>query len=104
MNNARRDRRKQKIRVQVKGTSERPRAAVFRSLRNISVQLIDDVAGNTVLMSSGKASEAKNIGKDLAEKALSAGIKTIAFDRGGYRYHGRVKAVAEGMREGGLVF
>ncbi|MCB0420818.1 MAG: 50S ribosomal protein L18 [Bdellovibrionales bacterium] len=103
-----------KIRKKVSGTLERPRLSVFRSGRHMYGQLIDDVAGKVLTSSStlkvkvegGKSSvdAAKAVGKDLAEKAASKNIKNIVFDRSGYVYHGRVKALAEGAREGGLNF
>jgi large subunit ribosomal protein L18 len=104
-----------KIRKRVRGTAERPRLAVFRSNKQIYAQLIDDVAGNTIFAAStaakdlksekGKKAElAKAAGKAIAEKAVQAGIKEVVFDRGGYLYHGRVKALADGAREGGLQF
>ena len=104
-----------RIRKAVKGTAERPRLSVFRSNKQIYAQLIDDVAGNTILAAStatkdmesvkGKKAElAKAAGKALAEKAIQAGIKAVVFDRSGYLYHGRVKALADGAREGGLQF
>ena len=114
-----RKRRHSRIRKKVHGTSGRPRLAVFRSLKNIEGQLIDDDARHTLLglstlapdlrdtpsdSGSGKIGAARNAGKLLAERALERGISTVVFDRGGYRYHGRVKAFAEGAREGGLVF
>lgn len=109
--------RRQKIRFRirkaVKGTAERPRLSVFRSNKQISVQLIDDLAGNTIAAASsaekeigaGKKSErATAVGKTIAERAVAKGIKEVVFDRGGYLYHGRIKALAEGAREGGLKF
>jgi large subunit ribosomal protein L18 len=104
-----------KIRKRVKGTAECPRLSVFRSNKQIYVQLIDDIAGQTLLAASTAAKEmqdtkgkkvemAKAIGKALAEKAIQAGYKSVIFDRSGYLYHGRVKALAEGAREGGLQF
>ena len=88
-----------RVRRKVSGTAMRPRMNVFRSLKNISVQVIDDQAGHTL-----KVDQAKEIGKVVAERTKAAGIEQVVFDRGGYRYHGRVKAVADGSREGGLVF
>lgn len=106
-----RARRRRRIRARVKGTAERPRASVFRSLRNMNVQLIDDTTGRTLLAVYGKAKpkqtkqqQAAAVGKEAAAKALAAGIKKIVFDRGGYAYHGRVEAVASAMRQGGLGF
>ncbi len=113
--NERRLRIKNRIRKVVSGTGERPRLAVYRSNKEIYAQLIDDVTGNTLGaassrdkdISSAKATKtevAKLVGKALAEKAVKAGIETVSFDRGGYLYHGRVKSLAEGAREGGLKF
>ena len=114
-----RERRHRRIRKKVWGTAERPRLVVFRSLRNIEGQLVDDDAGATILglstLDAGLRDEApegdhpriekaKAAGKALAEKALERGIESVVFDRGGYKYHGRVKAFAEGAREGGLKF
>ena len=112
-----RDRRHQRIRMRVRGTSERPRLNVFRSLRQIYAQLIDDSAGYTVAAAStldaevrqeigklSKADQAKLVGKMLAKRALEKGVKQVVFDRGGYKYHGRVKALAEGARAEGLQF
>jgi len=90
------------------GTSRRPRASVFRGHRSISVQLIDDTRGRTLLAVRGSGGEGSNVGaasavgRDVGQRALDAGIREVVFDRGGYRYHGRIKAVAEGMREAGL--
>lgn len=101
-----------KIRKKIKGTLERPRLSVFKSLKNISVQLIDDVAGATLVSVSTRTDIKDKTGKDaafeigklLASKAKSKNIEKIVFDRSGYLYHGRVKAVADGAREGGLNF
>ncbi len=101
------------MRAKVRGTAERPRLSVFRSNRGIQAQLIDDVTGHTVaavnwteddLKSLGTMEQAKKAGELLAERGKSAGVETVVFDRGGYRYHGRVKALADGAREGGLKF
>lgn len=111
----RRTRIKRRIRKVVEGTAERPRMTVFRSNKEIYVQLIDDVEGKTILSVSsrdkGLASKkgtkmeiAALVGKETAEKAQKEGINGVAFDRNGYLYHGRVKALAEGAREGGLNF
>ncbi len=109
----RRTRIKKRIRKIVSGTAAKPRMSVFRSNKEISVQLIDDVAGVTLIAASSKGlKDAKGtkietaaaVGKALAEKASKAGIETVAFDRNGYLYHGRVKALADGAREGGLKF
>jgi len=114
-----RDRRHRRVRKHVSGTAERPRLAVFRSLRHLTVQLVDDVAGTTLasasttepvlrrsLGSAGSATReaAGALGKTIAERARDAGIATVVFDRGGYLYHGRVRALAEAAREGGLKF
>ena len=109
---------RKRIRKQVVGTSDKPRLAVFRSLKHIYAQLIDDDRGHTMVQISslsgavrtqlekgkGKISASKLVGMELAKAAKSQGIETVVFDRGGYQYHGRVKAVAEGAREGGLKF
>jgi large subunit ribosomal protein L18 len=108
-------RRKRRVRKPLTGTAERPRLAVHRSNKHIYCQLIDDVARKTLcsastrdkgveLKSTGNIDAASAIGKSIAEKAKSVGIETISFDRGPYKYHGRVKAVAEAAREGGLKF
>lgn len=110
-----RDRRHRRIRKKIKGTAERPRLCVFRSLRHIYAQLIDDDRGHTLLGVSSLAPELKGltgtktevaraVGVLLGKKAVEKGIKTVVFDRGGYKYHGRVKALADGAREAGLVF
>jgi large subunit ribosomal protein L18 len=106
-------RRRRRVRAKVRGTVERPRLSVFRSNRGIGAQLIDDVSGHTLAavnwtegdLKGLKAMEqAKKAGELLAERAKSAGVESVVFDRGGYRYHGRVKALADGAREGGLSF
>ena len=105
-------RRHNRVRAKVSGTADVPRLNVFRSNRGLYIQLIDDVAGKTLLsvkdeeVKAGKTKveKAKEAGKLVAEKAQKAGIKTVVFDRGGYQYHGRTQAVAEGAREGGLEF
>ncbi len=113
--NQRRIRIKNRIRKVVSGTGERPRLAVFRSNKEIYAQVVDDVSGKTLAAASSrdkdissakgnKSEVATLVGKALAEKALKAGVSTIAFDRGGYLYHGRVKSLAEGAREAGLKF
>jgi large subunit ribosomal protein L18 len=112
-----RDRRHQRVRAHASGTPERPRLSVFRSLRHIVAQVIDDAAGKTLASAStldpevraqlgdlNKTGQAKLVGKVLAERAQKAGIKQVVFDRGGYRYHGRVKALADASREAGLDF
>ncbi len=110
---ARRLRRRRRVRAKVHGTAERPRVSVFRSNRGIFVQLVDDVAGRTLaavnwtegdLRSLKPMDQARRAGELLAERAKAAGVDTAVFDRGGYRYHGRVKALAEGARDGGLNF
>jgi large subunit ribosomal protein L18 len=110
---AKRLRRRRRVRAKVRGTAERPRLSVFRSNRGIQAQLIDDVEGHTVaavnwvegdLKSLGRMDQAKRAGELLAERAKAAGVETCVFDRGGYRYHGKVKALADGAREGGLRF
>ena len=111
---ARRTRIKSSIRKKVEGTSERPRMSVFRSNKEIYVQFIDDVAGKTLASTSSsdkgisakgsKVELATEVGKKAAEVAIAAGIGQVVFDRNGYLYHGRVKALAEGSREGGLKF
>ncbi len=113
----RRERRKRRVRRRVMGTPERPRLSVFRSLKNISVQLIDDVAGRTLcaastlnkevagqVKKSGNKEAAAAVGLILAERARMHGIRKVAFDRSGYRYHGRLKALAEAARKAGLEF
>jgi large subunit ribosomal protein L18 len=106
-------RRRRRVRAKVRGNAERPRLSVFRSNRGIQAQLIDDVKGHTVaavnwvegdLRSLGRMEQAKQAGELLAQRAKEAGVETCVFDRGGYRYHGKVKALAEGAREGGLRF
>jgi large subunit ribosomal protein L18 len=111
----RRDRIRFRIRKTVSGTAKRPRLAVYRSNKEIYAQLIDDVNGKTISAASSrdkdidaskvnKVEAAKLVGKAIAEKASKAGVETVSFDRGGYLYHGRVKSLAEGAREGGLKF
>jgi len=103
-------RRHLRIRKRVTGSGERPRLVIFRSLKHIYAQLIDDVSKQTLMTvgdagAEGKKSEkAVSVGKKLAEQAKAAGITKVVFDRAGYRYHGRVKALADGAREGGLEF
>ena len=110
---AKRLKRRRRVRAKVRGTAERPRISVFRSNRGVVVQLIDDEAARTVasvnwiepeLRSLARLEQAKRAGELLAQRAKSAGIEQAVFDRGGYRYHGRVRALAEGAREGGLRF
>lgn len=107
----RRIRRHQRIRSRLSGTAARPRLFIFRSLGHIYAQLIDDSKGRVLASSSSlkmnkakKRDKAKAVGVDIAKKALSAKVETCVFDRGGHLYHGRVKALAEGAREGGLKF
>jgi large subunit ribosomal protein L18 len=113
--NERRIRIKSRIRKVVSGTETRPRLAVFRSNKEIYAQVVDDVTGKTLAASSSRDKEiakskgnktetAALVGKAVAEKAMTAGVETISFDRGGYLYHGRVKSLAEGAREAGLKF
>jgi large subunit ribosomal protein L18 len=108
---ARRLKRRRRVRAKVIGSAERPRISVFRSNRGIFAQLIDDSAGRTIaavawteepLRSLSRAEQSTEAGKLLAERAKAAGIERAVFDRGGYQYHGRVQAFAEGVREGGL--
>lgn len=112
-----RKRRHRRIRARISGTAARPRLNIFRSLDHIYAQVIDDDAGHTLVAASTvdtqlaaavdgktKKEQAAVVGKALAERALAAGISNVVFDRGGYRYHGRVKALADGAREGGLTF
>jgi len=110
---ARRLRRRRRVRAKVSGTAQRPRISVFRSNRGISAQLIDDIAGATIvavnwtepeLRALAPVERAGRAGALLAERAQAAGISAAVFDRGGYLYHGQVKALAEGAREGGLAF
>jgi large subunit ribosomal protein L18 len=112
--NERRKRIKSRIRKKISGSEASPRLAVFRSNTEIYAQLIDDSNGKTLVAASSrdkgfakqgnKTEIAKSVGKLIAEKATSKGISSVVFDRGGYLYHGRVKSLAEGAREGGLVF
>ncbi|OGN02150.1 MAG: 50S ribosomal protein L18 [Candidatus Yanofskybacteria bacterium RIFCSPHIGHO2_01_FULL_43_42] len=116
-------RRHKRVRATVKGTAERPRVSVFKSSRHLFVQFVDDQASKTVLSSDAsvgvptktsgqlknkakdkltKTEKAAKIGEMLAEKAKESGIKEVVFDRGGFKYHGRIKAVADGLRKGGL--
>jgi large subunit ribosomal protein L18 len=107
----RRLKRRRRVRAKVSGTAERPRISVFRSNRGIAAQLVDDVAGKTItavqwtepeLRDLKKSEQSAKAGELLAQRAKAAGIESAVFDRGGYQYHGRVKAFAEGVREGGL--
>ena len=105
-------RRHRRVRRRIVGTPERPRLAVFRSNRHIYAQIIDDVTGHTVAAAGSmavsgegdKTEDAKRVGAELARRAKQAGVTAVVFDRGGYQYHGRVQALAEAAREGGLDF
>jgi large subunit ribosomal protein L18 len=109
-----RERRHRRVRGKVVGTAERPRLVVFRSNHGIAAQLVDDDGGRTLAAASwlnlkksfkgDKTAQAREVGKELAGAAKKAGVETCVFDRGGYLYHGRVKALADGAREGGLKF
>ena len=108
---ARRLKRRRRVRAKVVGTATRPRLAVFRSNRGVFAQLIDDEAGRTLAAAQwteadvrglGRMEQAKRVGELIAERAKAAGVERAVFDRGGYQYHGRVKAVADGAREAGL--
>jgi large subunit ribosomal protein L18 len=115
LKDVRRSRRRTSIRKRVEGTPDRPRLAIYRSLNHMYAQVIDDLRGTTLCAastrqadlkasSSGNAEAAKAVGKAIAEKAKAQGIEQVVFDRGGFRFHGRVKALADGAREGGLKF
>jgi large subunit ribosomal protein L18 len=106
-------RRRRRVRAKVRGSAERPRLSVFRSNRGMRAQLVDDERGHTLaavawtedeLKKLPRMDQAKRAGELLAQRAKEAGIQTVVFDRGGYRYHGKVRALAEGAREGGLRF
>jgi large subunit ribosomal protein L18 len=110
---ARRLKRRRRVRAKVRGSAERPRISVFRSNRGLMAQLIDDDSGRTLaavswtepdLRSLARMEQAKRLGELLAQRATEAGVSEAVFDRGGYQYHGRVRALAEGAREGGLRF
>ena len=110
---AKRLRRRRRVRAKVRGSAERPRLSVFRSLRGIQAQLIDDDRGHTIVSVTWtekelgelqRTEQAKRAGALLAARAKEAGVEACVFDRGGYRFHGRVRALAEGAREGGLSF
>ena len=112
-NRQRRLKRRRRVRARVNGTAERPRLSVYRSNRGVFAQLIDDTKGHTVaavnwiepeLRKLTAGEQAKKAGELLAERGKAAGVETCVFDRGGYRFHGRVRALAEGAREGGLQF
>jgi large subunit ribosomal protein L18 len=113
--NQHRIRRHKRVRAKIKGTKDVPRISVFKSNRHIFVQIIDDKEGKTILSSAVKSAKKSTLkgskteiaaitGEKLAVKAKEAGIKKVVFDRGGFKYHGRVKALAEGLRKGGLEF
>ncbi|SMC75703.1 50S ribosomal protein L18 [Papillibacter cinnamivorans] len=111
--NAQRLKRHKRVRATVSGTSERPRLNVFRSLSHVYAQIIDDVSGQTLVSAStlekgfegnGNCEGAHKVGIALAQRAKEKGIEQVVFDRGGYLYHGRIKSLADGAREGGLVF
>ena len=112
--NAQRMKRHKRVRAKISGTPEMPRLNVFRSESNIYAQIIDDVAGRTLVSASsldkavegygGNVAAATAVGRLIAERAKAKGIETVVFDRGGYLYHGRVQALADGAREGGLKF
>lgn len=115
--NDRRLKRHYRVRKNSYGTPERPRMCIYRSNKNISVQIIDDVNGNTLVAASsldkeikenisygGNVEAAKKVGETIAKRALAKGIEVVSFDRGGFLYHGRVKELADGAREGGLKF
>jgi large subunit ribosomal protein L18 len=106
-------RRRRRVRARIRGSAERPRLSVYRSNRGVFAQLIDDDAGRTIagvswtedeLRKLASMEQAKRVGQLLAERGKAAGVETCVFDRGGYRFHGRVAAIAEGAREGGLKF
>ena len=108
---AKRERRHVRVRRHLSGTEARPRLVVFRSLKHIYAQLVDDTANRTIatvgdldILTMKKTAKATEVGKRIAERAKAAGITQVVFDRAGYQYHGRVKAVAEGARKGGLEF
>ena len=115
--NVRRERRRNRVRKRVRGTTERPRLSITRSHKNVACQIIDDVAGRTLVSVStldadvrgqvaygGNKSAAQAVGKAIAAKAIAAGITQVAFDRGHFRYHGRIAALADAAREAGLTF
>ena len=107
-----RRKRHERLRLRLEGTAERPRLSVFRSSKFIYAQVIDDASGRTLAAASsrepaiandgGKLDAARAVGKTVAERATAAGVKSVVLDRGGYQYHGRVRSLAEGAREGGL--
>ena len=107
-----RRKRHERLRLRIEGSTDRPRLSVYRSAKYIYAQVIDDASGRTLAAASsregdlksesGKVDQARAVGKALAERARAAGVKTVVLDRGGYQYHGRVRSLAEGAREGGL--
>jgi len=110
-----RERRKLRIRKKISGTSQRPRLSVFRSAKHISVQVVDDTTGATIVQASsygksfggktgGNIDGAKIVGEEIAKRAIENGVSSVVFDRGGYKYHGRVKALADAARQKGLKF
>ena len=110
---AKRLKRRRRVRAKIRGTADRPRLSVFRSNRGVQAQVIDDVRGHTLaavnwtekeLRDLPRMDQAKRAGELIAQRAKDAGAENVIFDRGGYRYHGRVRALAEGAREGGLIF
>ena len=111
---SRRERIKRGIRKRLTGSAERPRLSVYRSNKGIYAQIIDDNSGKTIVSASSlskdftaagnKSDQSKAVGKSVAEKAIAAGVSSVVFDRNGYLYHGRVKSLAEGAREAGLIF
>lgn len=111
---SRRERIKRGIRKRLTGSAERPRLSVYRSNKGIYAQVIDDNSGKTIVSASSlskdftasgnKSEQSKAVGKSVAEKAIAAGVSTVVFDRNGYLYHGRIKSLAEGAREAGLIF
>ena len=99
-----RKRRHKRVRAKIKGTAKVPRLCVFRSSKYIYAQIIDDEKGKTLVAVNGKLASAAETGKSIAKKAIEKKINKVVFDRGGYKYHGKVKALADGAREGGLKF
>ncbi|HFC76624.1 MAG TPA: 50S ribosomal protein L18 [Candidatus Moranbacteria bacterium] len=107
MRNKKRLHRKRRIRAKISGTKKCPRLSVFRSLRGLSVQIIDDENGKTILSANTKEATvdgAKKVGKNISEKCVKAKIQKIVFDRSGYKYHGKIKALADEVRKGGIKF
>lgn len=99
-----RKRRHRRVRAKIKGTEEKPRLCVFRSNKYIYAQIIDDEKGKTLVSAKAELNKADKVGEDIAKKAIKEKINKVVFDRGGYKYHGRVKALAEAARKGGLKF